>query len=103
MHVRSWASGAPPHGSWLARHTSGLLPVEVDDADGLLAAALVRLEDGAGLVKLYMDGPDRDTSLFTAGEVRRTVEAVHARSRSRSPAAATPGPQPTVRSRSVPR
>ena len=92
-------------GCWLAR-TGSLppqLPVEVDDADGLLAAALVRLEDGADLVKLYMDGPDRDTSLFTAGEVRRTVEAVHARSRSRFPAAATPGPQPTVRSRSVPR
>jgi imidazolonepropionase-like amidohydrolase len=26
-----------------------------------------------------MDGPDRDTSPFTADEVRRTVEAVHAR------------------------
>jgi imidazolonepropionase-like amidohydrolase len=26
-----------------------------------------------------MDGPDRDTSPFTAGEVRRVVEAVHAR------------------------
>jgi imidazolonepropionase-like amidohydrolase len=31
------------------------------------------------LVKLYMDGPDRDTSPFTADEVRRVVEAVHAR------------------------
>jgi imidazolonepropionase-like amidohydrolase len=30
-------------------------------------------------VKLYMDGPDRDTSPFTAVEVRRVVEAVHAR------------------------
>jgi imidazolonepropionase-like amidohydrolase len=30
-------------------------------------------------VKLYMDGPDRDTSPFTASEVHRTVEAVHAR------------------------
>ncbi len=68
-------------GCWLAR-TGSLppqLPVEVDDADGLLAAALGQLEDGADLVKLYMDGPDRDTSPFTADEVRRTVEAVHAR------------------------
>ena len=68
-------------GCWLAR-TGSLpsgLPVEVDDGDGLLAAALDQLDDGADLVKLYMDGPDRDTSPFTADEVRRTVEAVHAR------------------------
>ena len=68
-------------GCWLTR-TGSLpphLPVEVDDADGLLAAALGQLDDGADLVKLYMDGPDRDTSPFTADEVRRTVQAVHAR------------------------
>ena len=68
-------------GCWLAR-TGSLpagLPVEVNDGDGLLAAALGQLDDGADLVKLYMDGPDRDTSPFTAEEVRRTVEAVHAR------------------------
>ena len=68
-------------GCWLARTGSlpSQLPVEVDDGDGLLAAALGQLDDGADLVKLYMDGPDRDTSPFTAGEVRRTVAAVHAR------------------------
>jgi imidazolonepropionase-like amidohydrolase len=68
-------------GCWLAR-TGSLpagLPVEVEDGDGLLAAALGQLDAGADLVKLYMDGPDRDTSPFTAGEVRRTVAAVHAR------------------------
>jgi imidazolonepropionase-like amidohydrolase len=68
-------------GGWLAR-TGSLpagLPVEVEDGDGLLAAAHRQLDDGADLVKLYMDGPDRDTSPFTAGEVRRVVEAVHAR------------------------
>jgi imidazolonepropionase-like amidohydrolase len=68
-------------GCWLAQ-TDTLppqLPVEVDDGDGLLAAALGQLDDGADLVKLYMDGPDRDTSPFTANEVRRTVEVVHAR------------------------
>jgi imidazolonepropionase-like amidohydrolase len=68
-------------GGWLAR-TGSLppgLPVEVDDGDGLLAAAHHQLDDGADLVKLYMDGPDRDTSPFTAGEVGRVVEAVHAR------------------------
>jgi imidazolonepropionase-like amidohydrolase len=68
-------------GCWAAR-TGSLpsgLPVEVEDADGLLAAALAQLDAGAELVKLYMDGPDRDTSPFTADEVRRTVQAVHAR------------------------
>jgi imidazolonepropionase-like amidohydrolase len=68
-------------GCWVAR-TGSLpsgLPVEVEDGDGLLAAALGQLDAGADLVKLYMDGPDRDTSPFTAEEVHRTVEAVHAR------------------------
>jgi imidazolonepropionase-like amidohydrolase len=67
-------------GGWLAR-TGSLpsgLPVEVNDGDRLLAA-LGQLDAGADLVKLYMDGPDRDSSPFTAAEVRRTVEAVHAR------------------------
>jgi imidazolonepropionase-like amidohydrolase len=68
-------------GCWLARSGSlpPHLPVEVQDGDGLLAAAVGQLDDGADLVKLYMDGPDRDTSPFTADEVRRTVAAVHAR------------------------
>jgi hypothetical protein len=68
-------------GCWLAR-TGSLpagLPVEVEDGDGLLAAAHRQLDAGADLVKLYMDGPDRDTSPFTAAEVRRVVEVVHAR------------------------
>jgi imidazolonepropionase-like amidohydrolase len=68
-------------GCWLTR-TGSLpagLPVEVEDGDGLLAAAIRQLDDGADLVKLYMDGPDRDSSPFTADEVRRTVAAVHAR------------------------
>jgi imidazolonepropionase-like amidohydrolase len=68
-------------GCWVAR-TGSLpsgLPVEVEEGDGLMAAALGQLDAGAELVKLYMDGPDRDTSPFTADEVRRTVEAVHAR------------------------
>src|SRR5688500_6736467 len=46
-------------GSWVSR--SGALPsglaVEVADGDGLLAAALRQLDDGADFVKLYLDGP----------------------------------------------
>jgi imidazolonepropionase-like amidohydrolase len=68
-------------GSWVVR--AGALPhglgVEVPDGDGLLAAAMGQLDDGADFVKLYLDGPDRETSPFTAGEVRAVVEAAHAR------------------------
>jgi imidazolonepropionase-like amidohydrolase len=53
--------------------------VEVETADELLAAALGQLDDGADLVKLYMDGPDVNASPWTAGEVARVVDAVHAR------------------------
>ncbi|HVQ89563.1 MAG TPA: amidohydrolase family protein [Mycobacteriales bacterium] len=70
-------------GSWVGR--AGALPsdlyVEVTDGDGLLAAALAQLDAGADLVKLYLDGPDREVSPFTVSEVRRVVEAVHARGR----------------------
>jgi imidazolonepropionase-like amidohydrolase len=67
--------------TWLTRR--GSLPVgltvEVDSADGLLAAALAQLEDGADLVKLYLDGPDPATSPWSAAEIRRVVAAVHDR------------------------
>src|SRR5262249_43202604 len=69
-------------GTWIT--TTGLLPVglavEVPDGDALLAAALRQLDDGADLVKLYLDGPDPETAPWTAGEVARVVQAVHARS-----------------------
>lgn len=68
-------------GSWLFHR--GVNPmrsaVEVETGDELLAAALGQLDDGADLVKLYMDGPDLNASPWTADEVARVVEAVHAR------------------------
>ena len=68
-------------GTWLIR--PGALPpglaIEVEDADGLVAAAQQQLDDGADLVKLYLDGPDPETSPFTVDEVRAVVTAVHAR------------------------
>jgi imidazolonepropionase-like amidohydrolase len=68
-------------GTWLARagtSPQGLL-LEAEDGDALVAAAHRQLDNGADLVKLYLDGPDRDTAPFTAGEVGRVVAAVHAR------------------------
>jgi imidazolonepropionase-like amidohydrolase len=68
-------------GTWLT--VAGTLPagltVEAGDADELLAAALGQLDDGADLVKLYLDGPDPQTAPWTAAEVSRVAAAVHAR------------------------
>ena len=68
-------------GTWLTK--AGALPaglaIEVDDADGLLAAAIAQLDEGADLVKLYLDGPDAGTAPWSADEVRKVVSAVHAR------------------------
>src|SRR5215469_9842816 len=68
-------------GSWVVR--AGALPsglgVEVDDGDALLTAAIRQLDDGADFVKLYLDGPDRETSPFTVDEVRAVVDAAHGR------------------------
>jgi imidazolonepropionase-like amidohydrolase len=62
---------------------SGTLPrgltAEARNADELLALAIGQLDDGADLVKLYLDGPDAGTSPWSVAEVRRVVEAVHGR------------------------
>lgn len=79
------AAGARPYiraaGTWLTRR--GTLPaglgVEAADADELLAAAVRQLDDGADLVKLYLDGPDASVAPWSVAEIRRVVDAVHAR------------------------
>jgi len=64
-------------GTWITRE--GSLPpdvaIEVADGDALVAAVERELDEGADLVKLYLDGPDADTSPWTAGEVARAVAA----------------------------
>jgi imidazolonepropionase-like amidohydrolase len=68
-------------GTWITR--TGSLPsdlsVEVDHGGDLLAAVSQQLDDGADLVKLYLDGPDRETSPFTVDEVRAAVAHAHSR------------------------
>lgn len=68
-------------GTWVTR--AGTLPTgltaEAEDADELLRFALQQLDDGADLIKLYLDGPDPETAPWTAGEVERVVAAAHAR------------------------
>lgn len=83
-------------GTWVSRR--GVLPdavaVDVDDADELRAAVQGQLDDGADLVKLYLDGPDPDTAPWTVDELRPVVEAVHARgSRVTAHATRAPGAQ----------
>ncbi|HYN69425.1 MAG TPA: amidohydrolase family protein [Candidatus Eisenbacteria bacterium] len=69
-------------GTWITR--PGTLPagltLEARNADELLGFALRQLDDGADLVKLYLDGPDASVAPWSVAEVRRVVEAVHARS-----------------------
>ncbi len=69
-------------GTWLDR--AGTLPqaahtVGAATADELLANAIGQLDDGVDLLKLYMDGPDAETSPWSAAEVARVVEAAHGR------------------------
>ncbi len=67
-------------GTWImATGTLPAISVEASNADELLAAALAQLDDGADLVKLYLDGPDLSVSPWSVAELRRVVDAVHAR------------------------
>lgn len=53
--------------------------VEASNGDELVAAAMAQLDDGADLVKIYLDGPDPARSPWSVDEVRGVVEAVHDR------------------------
>jgi imidazolonepropionase-like amidohydrolase len=44
-----------------------------EDADGVEAAVRDQLDEGADLIKLYVEGPNADTSTWTVGEVERAV------------------------------
>jgi imidazolonepropionase-like amidohydrolase len=69
-------------GTWVER--AGTISTDrtaaAHDADELVALALRQLDDGADLVKLYLDGPD-DPGVcpWSVGELRRVVQAVHER------------------------
>ncbi|MFP3913976.1 MAG: amidohydrolase family protein [Actinomycetota bacterium] len=68
-------------GSWIFKAGANPIPeaVAVNDADGLVAAAAGQLDDGADLVKLYMDGPEGDASPWTSHEVQRVVDLARGR------------------------
>jgi imidazolonepropionase-like amidohydrolase len=68
-------------GTWLSRRASlpAGLALEADNSDELLAFAVRQLDDGADFIKLYLDGPDRETAPWSVDEVRAVVEAAAAR------------------------
>ena len=68
-------------GAWIFGAGAGLpgLDLEAGNADELVAAAMGQLDDGADLVKIYLDGPDPERAPWSIEEVRSVVSAVHER------------------------
>ena len=64
-------------GTWISK--AGSLPssfdIEAEDADELVAAVHQQAVEGADLIKLYLDGPDTDTSPWNENEVAKAVAA----------------------------
>lgn len=86
LGVRDRARGRVgwPHiraaGTWIGGIGAlGAGGVEVADADQLVAAGIRQIDDGADLIKLYLDGADPGVCPWSPDEVGRVVEAVHAR------------------------
>lgn len=53
--------------------------LEAANADELVAAVNGQLDDGADLIKLYLDGPDPAVCPWSVDEVRRAIEVAHSR------------------------
>ncbi|MBI2324127.1 MAG: amidohydrolase family protein [Chloroflexi bacterium] len=67
-------------GTWIARRGRYVpFAIQVDTADDLHAAAMAQLDAGADLVKIASDGATGSAAHFTVAELKRTVDAVHAR------------------------
>jgi len=68
-------------GAWLNR--AGTMPgermVEAETADELLAHAIRQLDDGADLLKLYLDGPEPEASPWSAAEIAPVIAMAHER------------------------
>ncbi len=68
-------------GTWIAapRVMAQGVAIVVRNADEMVAAALRQLNQGADLVKLYVQAANSNDSPWSAAEIRRVVKAVHAR------------------------
>ncbi len=71
-------------GTWLDRRGTFAGSVgltEASDAAELLGLARRQLDEGADLLKVYLDGPEGDASPWTVDELRPVVELAHAAGR----------------------
>ena len=77
-HDRPYVRAA---GTWitLAHSLPHGLAIEVEHGADLVEAVRQQLDDGADLVKLYLDGPDAETAPFSVDEVRAAVALAHER------------------------
>lgn len=68
-------------GTWLDKEGTriGRPSSQASNADELLAAAIRQLDDGADLLKLYLDGPEAGVAPWTRSELGPVVEVAHAR------------------------
>lgn len=86
LGIRDRARGRPgwPHiraaGGWIGGNGAmeGLGP-DASSGDELVAAVNRQLDDGADLVKLYLDGPDPAVCPWSSDEIAQAVAAAHAR------------------------
>jgi len=62
-------------GAWVERQGQFGFTISVDDADDIENAVIDQIANGADLIKLYIEGPDRETSTWTVSEVERAVAA----------------------------
>jgi imidazolonepropionase-like amidohydrolase len=68
-------------GTWLDKEGTriGRPSSQAANPEELLGAAVRQLDDGADLLKLYLDGPEPGVSPWTAAELTPVVEAAHSR------------------------
>lgn len=62
-------------GAWVERQGQFGFTISVDDPDDIENAVADQVGNGADLIKLYIEGPDRETSTWTVSEVERAVRA----------------------------
>ena len=68
-------------GTWIGvpNYLPDGIALEARNGDELLALSMRQLDEGADFIKLYLEGPDRDVSPFSASEVKRVTDAAHGR------------------------
>jgi imidazolonepropionase-like amidohydrolase len=60
-------------GAWVEREGLFGFTIAVDDTDDIEKAVLDQISAGSDLIKLYIEGPDKDTSTWAVSEVERAV------------------------------